>query len=155
MPSTASANPYLATYGRLAPDAFPRLWDWQREILEALAGLGGDAAIELPTGSGKTLAALLVCEEYRERTGEPVAYLTGTKQLTAQVKAEADRLGVPAVAFHGPKLTWDDDRKTDYEFATSIGVMNFWNYFNESPGVDPAGLLVMDGDRPPRRGAAA
>ena len=144
MRSTASTNPYLATYERLAPEPFPKLWNWQREVLDGLAEINGDAAIELPTGSGKTLAALLVCEEYRERAGEPVAYLTGTKQLTAQVKAEADRLGVPAVAFHGPKVTWDDDRKTDYEFATSIGVMNFWNYFNESPGVGPAGLLVMD-----------
>ncbi len=143
MPSTAS-NPYLLTYERLAPKAFPQLWDWQHEVLGGLAEISGDAAIELPTGSGKTLAALLVCEEYRERTGKPVSYLTGTKQLTTQVKAEADRLGVPAVAFHGPKVTWNDDRKTDYEFATSIGVMNFWNYFNESPGVGPAGLLVMD-----------
>ncbi len=144
MPSTASANPYLVTYARLAPAAFPKLWAWQREVLHSLSELSGDAAIELPTGSGKTVAALLVCEEYRQRTSQPVAYLTGTKQLTAQVKAEADRLGVPAVAFHGPKSTWHDDRKTDYEFATSIGVMNFWNYLNESPGVSPAGLLVMD-----------
>jgi hypothetical protein len=144
MPSTASTNRYLATYKRLAPAAFPKLWDWQREVLDDLSDVSGDAAIELPTGSGKTVAALLVCEEYRQRTSQPVAYLTGTKQLTAQVKSEADRLGVPAVAFHGPKITWKDDRKTDYEFATSIGVMNFWNYLNESPGVSPAGLLVMD-----------
>jgi hypothetical protein len=144
MPSTASTNPYLATYERLTPAAFPTLWDWQREVLHGLSDIGGDAAIELPTGSGKTVAALLVCEEYRERTSQPVAYLTGTKQLTAQVKSEADHLGVPAVAFHGPKSTWEDDRKTDYEFANSIGVMNFWNYLNESPGVNPAGLLVMD-----------
>jgi hypothetical protein len=144
MLSTASRNRYLATYERLAPAAFPKLWDWQREVLHGLSDVSGDAAIELPTGSGKTVAALLVCEEYRRRTSRPVAYLTGTKQLTAQVKSEADRLGVPAVAFHGPKITWEDDRKTDYEFATSIGVMNFWNYLNESPGVSPAGLLVMD-----------
>ena len=144
MPSTASTNPYLAIYERLAPAAFPKLWGWQREVLHGLSDVSGDAAIELPTGSGKTVAALLVCEEYRLRTSQPVAYLTGTKQLTAQVKSEADRLGVPAVAFHGPKITWEDDRKTDYEFATSIGVMNFWNYLNESPGVGPAGLLVMD-----------
>lgn len=137
-------NPYLAIYERLAPEAFPELWPWQQEVLSAIQEVPGDAAIELPTGAGKTVPALLMCEEYRQRTGQPVAYLTGTKQLTQQVKAEADRLGVPAVAFHGAKVSWDDDRKSDYEFATAVGIMNYWNYLNEAPGVNPAGLLVLD-----------
>ncbi len=144
MRSTTDPNPYLAIYERLAPEAFPELWPWQQEVLSAIQEVPGDAAIELPTGAGKTVPALLMCEEYRQRTGQPVAYLTGTKQLTQQVKAEADRLGVPAAAFHGAKASWDDDRKSDYEFATAVGVMNYWNYLNEAPGVNPAGLLVLD-----------
>ena len=144
MTSKAESNAFRATFGRLAPAAFEDLWPWQDEVLAALDEIGGDVAVELPTGAGKTVAALLVCEEYRERTGEPVAYLTGTKQLTQQVKAEADRLGVPALAFHGSKHRWSDASKTDYEFGVAVGVMNYWNYFNEAPGVGPAGLLVLD-----------
>lgn len=144
MRSKASSDPFRATFERLACAAFDDLWPWQDEVLAALGGVDGDVAIELPTGAGKTVAALLVCEEYRERTGEPVAYLTGTKQLTQQVTAEAGRLGVPALEFHGSKYTWSDASKTDYEFGVAVGVMNYWNYLNEAPGVGPAGLLVLD-----------
>lgn len=144
MTSKIVSNPFRATFDRLAPAAFEDLWPWQDEVLAGLDGVRGDAAIELPTGSGKTVAALLVCEEYRVRTGRPVAYLTGTKQLTQQVKAEADRLGVPATAFHGSKYTWTDASKTDYEFGVAVGIMNYWNYLNEAPGVGPSGLLVLD-----------
>lgn len=140
----AASNAYRATYERLSPAAFDDLWPWQDEVLALLADVTCDAAIELPTGAGKTVAALLVCEEFRARTGQPVAYLTGTKQLTQQVKTEAERLTVPAVAFHGPKRSWRDSSKTDYEFGLAVGIMNYWNYFNEAPGVGPAGLLVMD-----------
>jgi hypothetical protein len=140
----AFTNAYQAVFDDLDPKAFESLFDWQQEALAELEGVGTDAAIELPTGAGKTVAALLVCEEYRRRTGHPVAYLTGTKQLTQQVAAEGGRLGVPVIPFHGSKSTWDDPSKTQYEFADAVGVMNYWNYFNESPGVGPAGLLVMD-----------
>src|SRR5580692_7811722 len=108
MTSKPVANPFRVTFERLAPTAFDGLWLWQHEVLAALDGASGDIAIELPTGAGKTVVALLVCEEYRCRTGKPVAYLTGTKQLTQQVKSEADRLGVPAVIFQGPKQGWSD-----------------------------------------------
>jgi hypothetical protein len=145
MSRSTSANVYTATFERLAPTAeFEELFAWQDEALAALGETNGDAAIELPTGAGKTVAALIACEEYRERTGRPVAYLTGTKQLTQQVEAEAARLGVPAVAFHGSKQGWSEASKTDYEFGVAVGVMNYWNYFNEAPGVGPAGLLVLD-----------
>ena len=144
MPSIDQQNPYVATFERLNPTAFQELWAWQHEVLTGVQEQPGDVAIELSTGAGKTLLALLVCEEHRQRTSEPVAYLTGTKQLTQQVQAEAQRLGVPSVAFHGPKTSWADDRKTDYEFATAVGIMNYWNYLNEAPGVNPAGLVVMD-----------
>ena len=143
-------NPYLAIYERLAPRRSLSYGHGSRRFVSAIQEVPGDAAIELPTGAGKTVPALLMCEEYRQRTGQPVAYLTGTKQLTQQVKAEADRLGVPAVAFHGAKVSWEDDRKSDYEFATAVGIMNYWNYLNKAPGVNPAGLLVIDDGISPR-----
>jgi hypothetical protein len=78
----AADNSFRATFERLAPAAFDDLLPWQDEVLAALDEVRGDAAVELPTGAGKTVAALLVCEEYRERTGKPVAYLTGTRRTS-------------------------------------------------------------------------
>lgn len=145
MRAEADESRYAAVFERLAPVEFDELWPWQLEVLSRVPeDEASDVAIELPTGSGKTVVALLIAEEFRERTGKPIAYLTGTKQLTQQVNSEADRLGVPAVAFQGSKREWPDAAVTDYEFGAAIGVMNFWNYFNESPGVGPAGLLILD-----------
>lgn len=31
-----------------------------------------------------------------------------------------------------------------YNYGQAIGVMNYWNYFNANPGVDPAGMLILD-----------
>lgn len=145
MRAEADENRYAEVFERLAPIEFDELWPWQLDVLARVPVDGtSDVAIELPTGAGKTVVALLIAEEFRERTGKPIGYLTGTKQLTQQVKGEADRLGVPAVGFQGSKRDWSEDAVTDYEFGAAIGVMNFWNYFNESPGVGGAGLLILD-----------
>lgn len=145
MRAGADENSYAEIFERLAPEQFDELWPWQLEVLDRVpVDETSDVAIELPTGAGKTVVALLIAEEFRERTGKPIAYLTGTKQLTQQVKDEADGLGVPAVAFRGSKRSWPEDAVTDYEFGAAIGVMNFWNYFNDAPGVGAAGLLILD-----------
>ncbi len=124
--------------------AIPDLWPWQREILAGFAPLDGDVAIELPTGAGKTLLGLLVGEDFRLATGNPVAYLTGNKQLAQQVDRQARDLGFPVVRFQGSKDAWSPRDVRTYNFGAAIGVMNYWNYFNASPGVEPAGLLILD-----------
>jgi Helicase C-terminal domain len=32
----------------------------------------------------------------------------------------------------------------NFNWGRAIGVMNYWNYFNAKPGVDPAGMLILD-----------
>lgn len=124
--------------------SIPGLWPWQREVLAAYAPLEEDVAIELPTGAGKTLLGLLIGEDFRLQTNCPVAYLTGNKQLAQQVERHARNLGFPIVRFQGSKDAWAARDIRSYNFGTAIGVMNYWNYFNSSPGVEPAGLLILD-----------
>jgi hypothetical protein len=50
-------------------------------------------------------------------------------------------LSFPVVRFQGPKEGWAGASVRSYNFGEAIGVMN---YFNASPGVEPAGLLLLD-----------
>ena len=122
----------------------PRLWPWQSEVLAAYSRLQGDAAVELPTGTGKTLIGLLAGEAFRQAETRPVAYLAGNKQLAQQVERHAQELNLPVVRFQGPKDSWASSDVRRYNWCEAIGVMNYWNYFNENPGVEPAGLLILD-----------
>lgn len=139
-----SENHYEALFAKHRSVAVPGLWEWQREVLAAYVDSPGDAAIELPTGSGKTLIGLLAGEHHRQSEGSPVAYLAGNKQLAQQVERHARDLGFPVVRFQGPKDSWSPRDVRSYNFGESIGVMNYWNYFNANPGVEPAGMLVLD-----------
>jgi superfamily II DNA or RNA helicase len=122
----------------------PELWAWQREVLAAYEALDIDAAVELPTGTGKTLIGLLVGEDFRQQRGTPIAYLAGNKQLAQQVERQARQLNFPVVRFQGPKESWAMPDVRSYNFGEAIGVMNYWNYINANPGVEPAGLLILD-----------
>src|SRR5262249_8690184 len=124
--------------------AVPSLWPWQSEVLGAYATLDGDAAVELPTGTGKTLVGLLAGEHFREAHRTPVAFLAGNKQLAQQVERQARDLGFPVVRFQGPKDGWASRAVRAFNFGEAIGVMNYWNYFNAAPGVEPAGMLILD-----------
>ena len=73
-----------------------------------------------------------------------MAYLAGNKQLAQQIERQARDLGFPVVRFQGGKESWDKKDVRTYNFARAIGVMNYWNYFNANPGVDPAGILILD-----------
>lgn len=73
-----------------------------------------------------------------------MAYLAGNKQLAQQVERQARDLGLSVVRFQGPKDSWAAGDVRQYNWGGAIGVMNYWNYFNENPGVDPAALLVLD-----------
>jgi hypothetical protein len=139
-----SAGRFDQLFASYRSSLIPDLWPWQREVFTAYEGAAGDAAIELPTGAGKTLVGLLVGEDFRQREQRPVAYLAGTKQLAQQVERQARQLGVTVVRFQDAKSTWPAASVQAYNFGQAIGVMNYWNYFNASPGVESAGLLILD-----------
>ena len=144
MPSPSSVNRFESLFAQHRTAAIPDLWPWQRDVLAEYESLGEDAAVELPTGTGKTLIGLLAGEDFRQGEGDPVAYLAGNKQLAQQVERQARALNFPIVRFQGPKETWPSQDVRAYNFGRAIGVMNYWNYFNASPGVEPAGLLILD-----------
>lgn len=124
--------------------AIPDLWPWQKEVLSSYSGITGDVAVELPTGTGKTLVGLLAGEDFRQKQGGPVAYLAGNKQLAQQVERQARDVTFPVVRFQGSKDTWPARDVRAYNFGEAIGVMNYWNYFNANPGIEAAGLLILD-----------
>lgn len=137
-------NRFETLFARHRTAAIPELWPWQKEVLAAYEPLEVDVAVELPTGTGKTLIGLLAAEEFREQGRGPVAYLAGNKQLAQQVERHARQVNFPVVRFQGPKDSWSPRDVRAYNFGQAIGVMNYWNYINASPGVEPAGLLILD-----------
>jgi hypothetical protein len=139
-----SPNVYTELLESHRPDSISGLWSWQEEVLGDLARVEGDAAVELPTGAGKTLIGLLVAERYRRTEGGRVAYVAGNKQLAQQVERGAKELAFPVVRFEGAKEGWDPAAVRDYNFGQALGVMNYWNYFNAAPGVEPADKLILD-----------
>ena len=100
-----------------------------------------DVAIELPTGVGKTLIALLLADHALDR-GWRVAYLTGSNALTKQVADQAGRLGLRTHQFSGGN--YPATGLFEYNGAQALAIMNYWVYFNSSPKVDPADLLIFD-----------
>lgn len=139
-----SFEEYEGLFAEHRSTAVPSLWEWQREVLRAYSELDGDAAVELPTGTGKTLIGLLIGEHFRATPGRRIAYVAGNKQLAQQVERQARALDFPVVRFEGPKEGWDESSVRAFNFGQAIGVMNYWNYFNASPGVEPADLLILD-----------
>ena len=102
-----------------------------------------DVAVELPTGAGKTLIALLIAEN-RRRNGHKVAILSANKTLARQMLQESHELGIPSVLMEGPGYAIPSSVKRQYQRGQSIGIMNYWVYFNQNPVIDPADLLIMD-----------
>jgi len=100
-------------------------------------------AIELPTGSGKSLIALMILDFWMEQK-KRTAVLCGTKNLARQFKDEADALGVQTILFEGPKSDWKTTDRFRYMQARAVAILNYWGYINQSPGIDPADVLVLD-----------
>lgn len=101
-----------------------------------------DIAAELPTGYGKTLVGLLVADLALEN-GSTVAYLTGNNQLADQVLEQASALpGLDVVKFSADN--YPPAKLAAYHDARAVGVMNYWTYFNTSPRVEPANLVIFD-----------
>lgn len=125
-----------AQYEELRPD--------QLRALEGYAAHvdADDIAVELPTGYGKTLVALMIADLALER-GQTVAYLTGNNLLTDQVVGQGKGLpGLDLVKFAGGHYPPAD--LAAYHDAQAVGVMNYWTYFNSSPKVEPADLVIFD-----------
>ncbi len=144
-PATLVVNWGDRLKGLNSPD-FRELFPAQEAALSAYTSAGitkPNVAIELPTGAGKSLIALLILE-YWMSLGKRTAVLCGTKNLARQFKAEADALGVQAVLFEGAKNTWKATDKFRYSRGQAIAVLNYWGYINQSPGLDPADILVLD-----------
>jgi hypothetical protein len=139
-----TANVYEELFSHHRSATIPALWGWQSEVLGAYAEVAGDVAVELPTGTGKTLIGLLAGEQFREQDGSPVAFLAGNKQLARQVERQARELDFPVVRFQDSKESWPSRDVRAFNFGQAIGIMNYWNYFNASPGVEPAGMLILD-----------
>lgn len=139
-----STNSYELLFAQHRSAAVPNLWPWQSEVLGAYTATNGDAAVELPTGTGKTLIGLLAGEHFRQGEQGPVAFLAGNKQLAQQVERQARDLGFPVVRFQGSKDSWSPRDVRQFNYGQAIGVMNYWNYFNAAPGVEPAGMLILD-----------
>ena len=96
-----SINP-LEIFRRLPkPEGINDLYTSQTEMLQKWFEnrKNKDTVIKLHTGGGKTLVGLLMAESTRNETGEPVLYLTPTKQLVQQTIEKAEQLGIPVVPY--------------------------------------------------------
>ena len=130
---------------------FQTLRPMQNSVLEQYALLlssngtvmKSDIAIEMPAGTGKTLVALLIAE-YHRRLNRQIAILAGTRQLAKQVAEDADYLGIHTAVFEGPGQNWSSRELRRYQRAETIGIMNYWAYFNTNPRPTPAEILILD-----------
>lgn len=123
---------------------FTELRPGQSQVLSAYAAehlATPDLAIEMATGEGKTLVALLIAD-YALDQGWTVAYLAGTRQLAERVQAEAVQLGLEAALF--ASKSYGATPLDDYHQGQSVGVMNYWVYFNSNPVPKPADLIIFD-----------
>lgn len=125
-------------YSQLRPAQAAALGSYASDFAETK-----DVSLELPTGAGKSLIALLVGEAWRQE-GRSVAILTANKALARQMEDHGGRLGVRIVRFEGAGSELSVQGRRDYNRANAVAVMNYWVYFNQSPTVDSADLLVMD-----------
>ncbi len=141
MPPQVDFNARLTSFGSTR---YETLREPQGLALDgyAMRSSDPDVAIELPTGYGKTLVAFLIADLALEG-GKTVAYLTGNNQLTDQVILQAaDLPGLDVVKFSGSN--YPPAGLAAYHDARAIGVMNYWTYFNSSPRVDPADVVIFD-----------
>lgn len=80
-----------------------------------------DLVIKMNTGGGKTLVGLLVARSWLNEGVSPVIYLVPDHFLAAQVREEAERLGIE---------TTDNPRSPEYARGTAVLVDVFTRLFN-------------------------
>ena len=91
------------------------LHEWNRRRTER------DLVIKMNTGGGKTIVGLLVARSWLNEGVRPVAFLAPDHFLAAQVRDEAERLGVE---------TTDDPRSPAYARGSAVLVDVFTRLFN-------------------------
>lgn len=139
-------NPAIAVFKSLRSRKFPHLWDHQSAVLKRCTEFhksDADIGIELPTGSGKSLVASVLAETAR-RAKSRVAILCGNRALTRQFATEVSELNIPHVLFEGEGRDFKSEDLQAYARAEAVGLMNYWVYFNSSPYVKPADVLIFD-----------
>ncbi|NQW18413.1 MAG: DEAD/DEAH box helicase family protein [Chloroflexi bacterium] len=140
------SNDYQQFLDGLQSEKFSRLLPSQSHVLQDYSSDfsdRNDVAIELPTGAGKTLISLLIAEDWR-RDRKKVVILSGNKTLARQMSDEADELGIPSVLMEGGASSIPARDRRSYQRAGQVAIMNYWVYFNQSPVIDPADLVIMD-----------
>ncbi len=89
------------------------------------------------------MIALLIAEAWRQDNNE-VAILSANKTLARQMNSECHELDIPSVLMEGRGVDIPSRDKRAYHRCSKIAVMNYWVYFNQSPVLDNADLLIMD-----------
>lgn len=105
-----SDNP-IEIFRRLPkPEGINDLYSSQTEILTEWYERRNekDLIIKLHTGGGKTLVGLLIAQSTLHEIGEPVLYLTPTRQLVSQTLEKAEGLGINTVAYESGKPLNED-----------------------------------------------
>ncbi|QIN29262.1 DEAD/DEAH box helicase [Brevibacterium luteolum] len=128
-------------------DAVPSLWLHQGDVIRAYAEDHQDTpdlALELPTGTGKTLPGLLIAEWVRRKKTGPVLYATPTKQLAAQVRATAEREGIPSSLLIGSAQDWNTVDESEVASGQAVGITTYNAIFNSSPKVPQPTLIIFD-----------
>jgi hypothetical protein len=140
-------NRIISVFKSLRSKRFSQLWACQADVFLRYCDEhqeSSDVGIELPTGSGKTLVGSVLGESLR-RDGKRVAVLCANVALAKQFQAEAESLNIRAVVFEGGEAaTYVPGDVRAYERAEAIGIMNYWVYFNTSPRIKPAQILIFD-----------
>ena len=98
-----------------------------------------DVVLEVPVGTDRTLVALLIAERTL-KSGRTVLYLTDETDLAlAHAKALP---GLSALKYHsGGQNSLSD--LVAYHNAQTLGIADFPTYFNTSPKVEPAEVVVF------------
>ena len=124
------------------------LFDHQGQVLRTYADTAlekPDVALQLPTGSGKTLVGLLMADWRRRKFRERVVYLCPTRQLVAQVGAEAStKYGLDVAPFTGPASEYSPASKAAYQDATRVAVTTYSALFNTNPFFRHPNVVVLD-----------
>lgn len=101
----------------------PRLFDYQREVLDFLLRAGRGAAF-LDTGLGKTLTQLDWARIVNQTTNKPVLILTPLA-VAAQTAREADKFGIDAAVVRGQSGIKNRINITNYDRLENFDLSEF------------------------------
>jgi len=112
----------------------------QQEALRMLSDRRNehDLILKLSTGTGKTTIGLLYLYSFMEELKRPVVYLCPTRQLTKQVQAESEKMGIKSVIYpHGE--TYPD---SDGTAGKAIIICTYKKLFNAKTTFDRTDVML-------------